>query len=332
MPTNNNETAEKGGLAKIDELMADIDLTKPFDNLNNGDRYEIGSCLGKGGFAKVFLGKSLKHESSRAAIKVVPRKRIQKPEQEEKIYTEVAIQSSCNHRNIVKLLSHWSDAEKICLVLEYCPNRTLSHLLKLAPMKRIPEDASVEIIHQVIDALAYLHGHGIVHRDIKLGNILLKRRVAKLADFGLAINYHTTEQKQICGTPNFLAPEVLRHRSHQPKSDLWATGCVLFCLMTGRTPFQYTKMSETAKNILNLNYQMPNYLSAEAIGCIKHILTIDPERRWDHSQIQNSELFVKNQPFKDDSVSFIASIMKVSPHVLPLRPKSHLKDQSISRI
>lgn len=217
----------------------------------------------------------------------MPRKRIQKPEQEEKIYTEVAIQSSCNHRNIVKLLSHWSDAEKICLVLEYCPNRTLSHLLKLAPMKRIPEDASVEIIHQVIDALAYLHGHGIVHRDIKLGNILLKRRVAKLADFGLAINYHTTEQKQICGTPNFLAPEVLRHRSHQPKSDLWATGCVLFCLMTGRTPFQYTKMSETAKNILNLNYQMPNYLSAEAIGCIKHILTIDPERRWDHSQIQN---------------------------------------------
>ena len=126
-----------------------------------------------------------------------------------------------------------------------------------------------------------------VHRDIKLGNILLKRRVAKLADFGLAINYHVTEQKQICGTPNFLAPEVLRHRSHQPKSDLWATGCVLFCLLTGKTPFQYTKMSETAKNILSLNYQMPNYLSAEASSCIKNILKIDTEKRWDHAQIQN---------------------------------------------
>jgi polo-like kinase 1 len=154
----------------------------------------LGPCLGKGGFAKVYLAKSSKTRNERVAIKVVPRKRISKPEQEQKIENEIEIQSTCCHKNILQLLSHWSDPEKICLVLEYCPNRTLSHLLKLSPIRRVPEDASVEIIYQVIDAVSYLHSHGIIHRDIKLGNILLNRRVAKLADFGLAIKYHTTEQ------------------------------------------------------------------------------------------------------------------------------------------
>lgn len=328
--------------SKIDQYMSGIDVEKDFLNTDTGQKYEIGPSLGKGGFAKVYLAKTIcpgVENGRRVAIKVVPRRRIAKPEQESKIWNEIALQSTCNHKNIVGLISSWSDSEKICLVLEYCPNRTLSHLMKLSPIRRVPEEASVEIITQVIDALEYLHSHGVVHRDIKLGNILLKRRVAKLADFGLAINFHTTEQKQICGTPNFLPPEVLRHKKHLPQSDIWATGCVLFCLLTGNTPFKYTNMNETARNIVKLKYDIPNYLSKEAVECVKGILQADPNQRWTGTQIQNSCLFKKNIPFKDDSTSFMASVMKLPPPPIvrlpQLKPKDNsklVKDQTINRV
>ena len=149
-----NVREEKGDPpSKIDSYMVDIDLTKKFRDNNTGQQYEIGPCLGKGGFAKVYLAKRGKGE--RVAMKIVPRRRISKPEQEQKIENEIQIQSACSHKNILKILSNWSDPDKICLVLEYCPNRTLSHLLKLSPIRRVPEDACVEIIYQGMDHMSH---------------------------------------------------------------------------------------------------------------------------------------------------------------------------------
>ena len=125
---------------------------------------------------------------------------------------------------------------------------------------------------------------------------------------------------------------MLRHKRHEPKSDIWAVGCVLFCILTGKPPFQYTTMAETAKNIIKLNYVMPNYLSTDAGDCIRGFLQSDPSVRLNCFEIKQSNLFVKNYPFKDDSSSFMASVMKLNSNsVLPqLKPKI-LKDQSINR-
>ena len=79
--------------------------------------------------------------------------------------------------------------------------------------------------------MSFLHSLQILHRDIKLGNILLKDGRAKVADFGLAIDTNKTKQICICGTPNFLAPEVFQKRQHFATSDIWAAGCVLFCML-----------------------------------------------------------------------------------------------------
>ena len=99
---------------------------------------------------------------------------------------------------------------------------------------------------QVISGVEYLHKEGILHRDIKLGNILIKSSTVKLADFGLAIKYRDNEvPRQLCGTPNFLAPEVYRLKLHSTASDIWAVGCVLYSLLVGQNPFPYTGMPQT---------------------------------------------------------------------------------------
>lgn len=126
-----------------------------------------------------------------------------------------------------------------------------------------------------------------------MGNILLTNGVAKLADFGLSLNYRTTPQHAICGTPNFLAPEVLLTKQHEPASDIWAFGCVLFCMLAGESPFRFTNMRETGKRIINVAYTMPDHFTEEAGVCIRNILVKEPGIRSTPAKILKSPLFKK---------------------------------------
>ena len=140
-----------------------------------------------------------------------------------KIDAEIQIQNSLSHANIVKLLHNFEDNIKICLVLELCERKSLTSLLK--QHGQVPQSEVSEIIRQITLALQYIHNKGIVHRDLKLGNILLDNvGVAKLGDFGLAMYYKDAKPGNICGTPNFIAPEVLNDSIHEPASDIWALG------------------------------------------------------------------------------------------------------------
>ena len=155
-----------------------------------------------------------------------------------KIDAEIQIQNSLSHANIVKLLHNFEDNIKICLVLELCERKSLTSLLKQHGqvrvfwvyrktnfMNKVPQSEVSEIIRQITLALQYIHNKGIVHRDLKLGNILLDNvGVAKLGDFGLAMYYKDAKPGNICGTPNFIAPEVLNDSIHEPASDIWALG------------------------------------------------------------------------------------------------------------
>ena len=127
-----------------------------------------------------------------------------------------------------------------------------------------------------------------------MGNILLTNGIAKLADFGLSLNYKKTAQNAICGTPNFLAPEVLLTKQHVPASDIWAFGCVLFCMLAGESPFRFTTMRETGKKILNVAYVIPDHFTEEASACIKKILVKDPGSRSTPTCLLNSPLFMKH--------------------------------------
>ncbi|CBY10287.1 unnamed protein product [Oikopleura dioica] len=268
----------------ISEMMDSVNLRDDFYNPNTGSYYKIGKKLGKGGFSEVFsalqysrnqTGIGKKENAKKVALKIVPRKRVEKEEQIVRIDEEIVIQRRLKHPNIVKIFASFRDEEKICLVLEYCNEMTLGDLIKSQPTKTLSERRSAEIFSQVISALNFLHSLGILHRDIKLGNILLKDGRAKVADFGLAIDTNKTKQICICGTPNFLAPEVFQKRQHYATSDVWAAGCVLFCMLVGRPPFKYTSLSSTRKKIQNLSFDLPSALSSEAKDLINSIITYD---------------------------------------------------------
>ena len=143
----------------------------------------------------------------------------------------------------------------------------------------MPESKTVNIIVQVITGVAFLHKKGILHRDIKLGNILFSGNRVKLADFGLSIRYRDQRvPREICGTPNFLAPEVYEIQLHSTASDVWAIGCVLYSLLVGQNPFLYKGMKETSCNIMNMNFKVPQFLSAEAKNAITLILDKNYQR------------------------------------------------------
>lgn len=269
-------------------MMDSVNLRDDFYNPHTGNYYKIGKKLGKGGFSEVFsalqysrattangTGSGKKENAKKVALKIVPRKRVEKEDQIARIDEEIVIQRRLKHPNIVKIFASFRDEEKICLVLEYCNEMTLGDLIKSQPTKTLPERRSAEIFSQVISALNFLHSLQILHRDIKLGNILLKDGRAKVADFGLAIDTNKTKQICICGTPNFLAPEVFQKRQHFATSDIWAAGCVLFCMLVGRPPFKYTSLSSTRKKIQNLSFDLPSALSQEAKDLINSIITYD---------------------------------------------------------
>lgn len=130
-----------------------------------------------------------------------------------------------------------------------------------------------------------------------MGNILLTNGIAKLADFGLAIKYKEDVQIAMCGTPNFLAPEVILTKKHCPASDIWAFGCVLFCMLAGDVPFRYTNMRETGERIKKCQYKIPNFISKESVDCIEKILIYAPEKRLSPYSIIKHPCFMKYQNF-----------------------------------
>lgn len=124
-------------------------------------------------------------------------------------------------------------------MLEYCRNYTLKDLVKRR--KRLTEHETRMYVSQVVKALIYIHAQGIIHRDLKLGNILINDQMeAKICDFGLStrIKAEGEVKKTICGTPNYIAPEILEENGHSYEVDIWSIGVIMFTLLFGKPPFE----------------------------------------------------------------------------------------------
>jgi len=143
------------------------------------------------------------------------------------------------------------------------------------------------VMSQLCRAVEYLHKNDIIHRDIKLGNVLRTGNCIKLADFGLAINFRTENSRHICGTPNFLSPEVYAEKYHSPASDIWAVGCVLYSLLAGANPFEFTDLKDTGKRIMNMEFTIPEFFSDEAKEAIQCIMTDQHKFRYNHEKLKS---------------------------------------------
>ncbi|KAF1830333.1 hypothetical protein BDW02DRAFT_633736 [Decorospora gaudefroyi] len=232
-----------------------------------GLQYETGPQLGKGGFAICHRAKLLGHEhlgSSTVALKIVKSK-MEPPKLAQKFVTELQIHSKLSHPNIVEFYRAFSFESSTYVVLELCENGSLADAIKKRKYFTMPEIRRFMI--QTCGAIKYLHQRNIVHRDLKTGNLFLDRDMnVKVGDFGLAAlllsqnDYGAIRRTTMCGTPNYLAPEVLEKtgKGHDEKVDLWAIGIMMYTLAVGRAPFHAAKREDIYRKLKAREYTWPD--------------------------------------------------------------------------
>ncbi|XP_041804660.1 serine/threonine-protein kinase PLK3 [Chelmon rostratus] len=269
------------------------ELAQVVTDSKTGRSYSKGKLLGKGGFARCYEMTDLSNNKM-YAVKVIPQSRVSKPHQRDKITNEIELHKTLSHKHVVKFSHHFEDQENIYIFLELCSRKSLAHIWKARHTLTEPEVRYY--LKQIISGLKYLHSRGILHRDLKLGNFFVNENMElRLGDFGLAAKLETVEQrkKTICGTPNYLAPEVLNRQGHGTESDVWSLGCVMYTLMCGNPPFETLDLKETYKCIKEVRYHLPSTLSPPAQKLISGILQKNPSDRLSLDQILNHEFFTK---------------------------------------
>jgi len=267
-------------------------------------QYLKGRFLGKGGFAKCYEFKDIKTGEILAA-KIVDKHSLGKGRSRQKLDSEIRIHKSLKHPGIVRFETSFEDEDNVYILLELCQNKTLRELVKYR--KKLTELEAQCYLGQLIPALIYVHNCNIIHRDIKPRNLFLGKDLElKVGDFGLAAELanRLERRKTICGTPNYMAPEILRigkkaeKKGHSFEVDIWAIGIVLYIMLIGKPPFESRSIKQTYKKIYNGQYNMPTTanLSQEAIRLIKRMLVSAPENRPSLEEIMKDPFMTKN-PF-----------------------------------
>ncbi|XP_017328356.1 serine/threonine-protein kinase PLK3 isoform X1 [Ictalurus punctatus] len=284
-----------------------VELAQVVIDPKTGRSYSKGKLLGKGGFARCYEMTDLS-SNKMYAVKVIPQSRVSKPHQRDKITNEIELHKTLQHKHVVKFSHHFEDQDNIYIFLELCSRKSLAHIWKARHTLTDPEVRYY--LRQIISGLKYLHNKGILHRDLKLGNFFVNENMdLRLGDFGLAAKLETVEQrkKTICGTPNYLAPEVLNRQGHGTESDVWSLGCVMYTLLCGNPPFETLDLKETYKCIKEVKYTLPPSLSAAAQKLISAILQKNPSDRLTLDQILAHEYFSKG--FTPDKLPPTACVM-----------------------
>ncbi|XP_072745822.1 serine/threonine-protein kinase PLK4-like [Anoplolepis gracilipes] len=245
------------------------------------EEYEVLNLLGKGGYGSVYRAKCLR-SGMEVAIKMIDKKMMQAAGMVGRVRQEVEIHSRLKHPAILELYTCFEDINYVYLILELCHNGELQRFLKAQGTKALPEENAARIMRQVVQGLLYLHSHQILHRDMSLSNLLLTRDMqVKIADFGLATQLTKPDEKHLtmCGTPNYISPEIATRSSHGPEADVWSLGCMLYTLLVGKPPFDTDAVKSTLTRVVMADYVMPSYLSDNAIDLIDKLLKKNPKDR-----------------------------------------------------
>ncbi|KAK2462634.1 hypothetical protein APHAL10511_005367 [Amanita phalloides] len=265
---------------------------------DKGGRYHLQRVgfLGEGGFARVYEVKD--HRNVRFACKVVTKTSLKTKKAKTKLYAEIKIHRSLTHPNIVTFHDCFEDQDNVYMTLELCPSGSLMDMLR--SRRSFTEMEARVFMVQLIGACHYMHTHQVIHRDLKLGNLFLDARMnIKVGDFGLAalIENPGERKKTICGTPNYIAPEVLFDtvNGHSFEVDTWSVGVILYTLIVGRPPFQTKDVKAIYKRIRDNDYDFPTRAppSTYAQNLIQQILTPDPSSRPTLHEILDHSFFVR---------------------------------------
>jgi aurora kinase len=261
--------------------------------------FEIIKELGCGSFGRVFLARHIKTRVL-YAIKAIDKKNKTNIEERPYFRRELEVMYKIHHPNVVKLFGHFEDNNYCYFIMEYISKGNVYNLLTLDKKKQLSTKVIATIMKDVICAAYFLHNMNppIIHRDIKPENVLLNEGlVAKLTDFGWS-NYiqEEKERKTVCGTPIYLAPEIIKEQGHDERVDIWCIGVLLFELITGNVPFQGPDIETLKSNILHLKIAWPKEMNPDAKDLISKILKLDPKQRLPLEDMLEHPFFLKYFP------------------------------------
>ena len=243
--------------------------------------YHMGNIIGQGQFGSVLVGRN-KVTNQKVAIKVIT-KEVQIMQQRR----EIEVLKMCQHNNIIQLIDVFEDEEKFFIVLDFMSGKDLFEYSKRRSFN-YTEKRTQEIIYQVLLGIKYLHEFGIVHRDIKLENIMMTdntdHAVPKIVDFGLSnIIGPSNTASEPFGTLGYISPEVLKKQPYTFSCDVWSLGCTIYALLSGSLPFDSEMPQQTIRQTIQdeLRFDLPLWgrVSLAAKDLIAKMLKKDPDLR-----------------------------------------------------
>jgi len=243
------------------------------------DFYRIGRVLGAGAFGKVNLGMH-KLTGKLVAIKSIKKVYLEDEESKKRLMQEISILKNLKHPNIIRLYESFETDKHILIVMELCTGGDL--LNYITKRKRLSEDMAKFVFRAIINGLAHCHRHGILHRDIKLDNILINTEgELKICDFGVSKAIKKNElMTEKCGTPAYIAPEILKTKGYKGfASDLWSAGVALYAILYGTIPFKSTSVKDLYEIILKGKISFKDDISEEARNLLMSLLERNPKKR-----------------------------------------------------
>ena len=286
------------------------------------DDLTLLKCLGKGAFGEVYLT-SKQGTQEKFSTKKIDKKFAQNPKAKKYIDNEIKILQEIDHKNIIKLYDVKETNALYYLVMEYCNGGGLSDCLEYhikQTRRPFSEEVVQYLMRQIVDGIKYLHGKHILHRDIKLDNILVKfdseedrqkknmlKAKVKIIDFGFA-RYLDPRQLAFStlGSPINMEPGILRKLNkmensrdygYDEKADIWSLGTICYEMLIGKCTFDANSMKELIGKVEKGNYLLPTSLSKEAASFLNGMLQYDPKKRLTAEQLSRHKFLTKD--YKD---------------------------------
>ncbi|NXY90841.1 AURKA kinase, partial [Alcedo cyanopectus] len=241
------------------------------------DDFEISRPLGKGKFGNVYLARE-KQSRFILALKVLFKTQLEEAGVEHQLRREVEIQSHLRHPNILRLYGYFHDVTRVYLILEYAPRGEVYK--ELQKLTKFDEQRTATYITELSDALSYCHSKSVIHRDIKPENLLLgSNGELKIADFGWSVHAPASRRTTLCGTLDYLPPEMIEGRTHDEKVDIWSLGVLCYEFLVGKPPFEAQTYQETYRAIAKVEFKFPPFVTEGARDLISKLLRHNPFHR-----------------------------------------------------
>lgn len=299
-----DEARGRRGTMQFDPLVlssADAGKQHPPTRVWSLNDFEMGRPLGKGKFGRVYMVRTGggPNKGYIIALKCMYKNELVENKVEKQLRREIEIQMNLRHPHILRLHGYFHDEGRVFLMLEFAGRGELYKLMNKLPDRRFEEKVAATYIAQMADALSYLHSKHVIHRDIKPENLLLGiKGDLKIGDFGWSVHAPGNRRQTLCGTLDYLPPEMVNGEQHDKAVDLWALGVLCFEFLEGVPPFEELENAPagTYRRINNIDFKIPRHFSAEAADLVRALLKKKPDDRLPLTKVLRHPWIMKYDP------------------------------------